>query len=327
MQSAADSAPTSGLVRQSFEDIDQQAQCLTGYDQKYQQLSRGQFNGQFSTLLLGAELGLYFENLNQLLDQAGSIPQDQYSVIFLMNKDQPCKLNGRDFSADDLFFGRPGASFQTLGRPGTHFCVVSFAREYLDPLMGATQGDAHAGFDAHLQDAVKTNPAFARQLRAMVEGTVASFEQAPAIAPGSRRIPAIRAAFVDMIAGFSAADPANPLGRRPTNQNAVRMARDYIHAHAQDDISVADICAHVGVSRRTLEASFQTCLEQSPGMYLRLVRLNEIRRALQSSRNNQRSIGDIAAEWGVWHLSRLAQYYSLQFGELPSQTRENQLVR
>ncbi len=182
MQSSALPAPTSGLVRQSFEDIDQQAQCLTGYDQKYQQLSRGQFNGQFSTLLLGAELGLYFEKLNQLLDQSGSIPRDQYSVIFLMNKGQPCKLNGRDFSSDDLFFGRPGASFQT-------------------------------------------------------------------------------------------------------------------------------------------------CLEQSPGMYLRLVRLNEIRRALQSSRNNQRSIGDIAAEWGVWHLSRLAQYYSLQFGELPSQTRENQLVR
>ena len=53
------------------------------------------------------------------------------------------------------------------------------------------------------------------------------------------------------------------------------------------------------------------------------MKLNEFRSALMAEKNLNNSIGDIAADFDFWHLSRLAQNYKLHFGELPSETRKN----
>jgi AraC family transcriptional regulator, ethanolamine operon transcriptional activator len=58
--------------------------------------------------------------------------------------------------------------------------------------------------------------------------------------------------------------------------------------------------------------------------YLRVMRLNRVRRELQTHRRD--SIGDVAARWGFWHLSRFAADYSRLFGELPSATRARWLA-
>ena len=51
------------------------------------------------------------------------------------------------------------------------------------------------------------------------------------------------------------------------------------------------------------------------------MKLNEFRFALMAQKNIGKNIGDIAAEFEFWHLSRLAQKYQTHFGELPSETR------
>ena len=50
-------------------DIDEQAARLTGYDQSYQQISRGPFRGTFTTCDVDPELSLFFEKTNQVLYQ------------------------------------------------------------------------------------------------------------------------------------------------------------------------------------------------------------------------------------------------------------------
>jgi AraC family ethanolamine operon transcriptional activator len=49
--------------------------------------------------------------------------------------------------------------------------------------------------------------------------------------------------------------------------------------------------------------------------------IRAFRRDLMSSANAELSIGILAARHGMWHWSRFSQYYSLLFGELPSETR------
>jgi len=49
-----------------------------------------------------------------------------------------------------------------------------------------------------------------------------------------------------------------------------------------------------------------------------------VRRELQTHRRD--SIGDVAARWGFWHLSRFAADYTRLFGELPSATRARWLA-
>ncbi|WP_408631189.1 helix-turn-helix domain-containing protein [Marinomonas shanghaiensis] len=54
-------------------------------------------------------------------------------------------------------------------------------------------------------------------------------------------------------------------------------------------------------------------------LYLRISRLNGVRRSLVQAKNGQ-AVSDIAAQWGFWHLSQFAKDYKQLFGETPSKT-------
>lgn len=74
-----------------------------------------------------------------------------------------------------------------------------------------------------------------------------------------------------------------------------------------------ELCQLTHVSRRTLQYSFTTILGISPLQFLRLTRLNRVRRALRAASPEQ-SVTDIATYWGFWHLGQFAHDYKQQFG-------------
>lgn len=107
----------------------------------------------------------------------------------------------------------------------------------------------------------------------------------------------------------------------PTARHAiVSRAQDYMREHVEDPLTVEDLCRVLGVSRRTLQYSFQEVLQLNPVSYLRAMRLNGARRMLKSANPERQSVQDIAARWGFWHLSHFANDYRRMFGELPSET-------
>lgn len=99
----------------------------------------------------------------------------------------------------------------------------------------------------------------------------------------------------------------------------VKRARDHIQAHADTQLSLADLAAVAGCSYRTLQESFQGAYGMSPMTYLRNVRLHRVRAALLSQ-DGQGTVAQIASTWGFAHMGRFAQDYRRQFGELPSET-------
>ena len=84
-------------------------------------------------------------------------------------------------------------------------------------------------------------------------------------------------------------------------------------------VTMEELCQLTHVSRRTLQYSFTTILGISPLQFLRLTRLNRVRRALRAASPEQ-SVTEIATYWGFWHLGQFAHDYKQQFGESPSQT-------
>jgi AraC-like DNA-binding protein len=76
-----------------------------------------------------------------------------------------------------------------------------------------------------------------------------------------------------------------------------------MQAHAEAVITVPDLCAAAHTSRRALQYAFEDLLQLSPISYLRCMRLNRVRRDLL--RQPAAAVGDVAARWGFWHLSRL----------------------
>ena len=108
--------------------------------------------------------------------------------------------------------------------------------------------------------------------------------------------------------------------RSPSRRHVVEQAKAYMARHLDESITVADLCVQLGVSRRTLQYSFQELLGLNPVRFLRAMRLNRVRRDLKTGKPGATSVRDVAAKSGFWHLGHFVTDYKRMFGELPSET-------
>ncbi len=108
-------------------------------------------------------------------------------------------------------------------------------------------------------------------------------------------------------------------GRR---REVIRRTVGSLTAEAMRQCQIEDLCEAGACSQRTLERSFRETFGITPKQYLNRVRLAGVHRALTDA-GERRSIGDLAAHWGFWHLSQFAANYRAMYGELPSQTAQS----
>ncbi|MCF8479597.1 MAG: helix-turn-helix domain-containing protein [Rhodospirillum sp.] len=115
-------------------------------------------------------------------------------------------------------------------------------------------------------------------------------------------------------------DPGRPSGSRIVA--TMRAVRRYIRVSlARDELpTLSDMCAHVGVSERTLQYSFQDQVGMTPVAYLRVTRLNQARLDLTFPSSADITVTDVAMRWGFLHLGYFAKAYRDLFGETPSET-------
>lgn len=110
----------------------------------------------------------------------------------------------------------------------------------------------------------------------------------------------------------------NPAGRGAGDR--VAAAVRYLHAHAQESITVVDLANASGLSVRGLQDAFQRDLKASPLAYLREVRLAQVRSELQAAERGDEAVATIARRWGFSHLGRFAAAYLARYGEYPRET-------
>ncbi|MBT1671637.1 helix-turn-helix transcriptional regulator [Curtobacterium flaccumfaciens] len=106
----------------------------------------------------------------------------------------------------------------------------------------------------------------------------------------------------------------------PRISRAVRDAVRFVQERAATHITVADIAAAVRLSPRSLQKRFQAELGQTPGVYLRAVRLEGVRRDLQaaSAAPDRRTIAEIAERWQFSNAGRMAAAFRAAYGIAPS---------
>ncbi|MCU0526054.1 MAG: helix-turn-helix domain-containing protein [Elainella sp. Prado103] len=105
----------------------------------------------------------------------------------------------------------------------------------------------------------------------------------------------------------------------------VKQAEVLILANLNRPLTIHDLCAQLHVSERTLRYSFQEYFGMSPIAYLKVQRLNGLRRQLLASTAHQTTVTDVAIQWGFWHMGQLAKDYKKMFGESPSETLRHPL--
>jgi len=99
----------------------------------------------------------------------------------------------------------------------------------------------------------------------------------------------------------------------------IRRAEEYMAEHAGTLLTPSDAAAEVGISLRSLQAGFRRLRNETPGAFLRRVRLQNAYDELRRS-NGEVSVTDVALRCGFAHLGRFSSSYQAAFGELPSDT-------
>jgi AraC family ethanolamine operon transcriptional activator len=106
--------------------------------------------------------------------------------------------------------------------------------------------------------------------------------------------------------------------RADTRMKVVKRAIEFMRAHLNEDIGIAEICVAACASRRSLQYCFEEFMHTTPLAYLRVLRLNEARRALKARADQP--ITALANELGFASASHFTRHYKLMFDELPSET-------
>jgi AraC-like DNA-binding protein len=99
----------------------------------------------------------------------------------------------------------------------------------------------------------------------------------------------------------------------------VGRARDYVHDHLAEGISITDIAARVGVTPRTLQNGFRKAFNLTPAEYIRRARIEALHRALLAA-DASAGVTDLMMNVGIVNFGRYAQYYREQIGVSPSTT-------
>ncbi|AXI43520.1 helix-turn-helix transcriptional regulator [Sulfitobacter sp. SK011] len=99
----------------------------------------------------------------------------------------------------------------------------------------------------------------------------------------------------------------------------VKAALDFMHANADEALTVESIARAVGVGPRQLQATFRSELCKSPREMLSEIRL-ENAHALLLVPDAGTTVTDVAFDSGFAHLGRFAAAYRQRYGETPFQT-------
>jgi len=308
-------------------DADEQARNLHGWTQTYDQLTAGRFVGRLTGLHLD-DMHVFCETTSQTLRQTCEVPSDAYWFGIPADDQRVGRIGPQPIGGDSLAFQRGGVEFELL-TPGGYaiFGVVVRGEvlhrhaefvEHADQIGRAAIGRAAIGQAAHT-GMIPIDTQNKSRFCALLAGMLDDAANAALSERARRNLQASVLSSLFELCTTASLEPV-AIPARPRRQWIVSEARDYVLANRDRPIGVPELCERLHVSRRTLQYCFQDVLGLAPASYLRAIRLNGARRDLCDAAPGERTVQDVAAAWGFWHLSQFATDYRKLFGVRPSET-------
>ncbi|MBA1377221.1 helix-turn-helix domain-containing protein [Pseudomonas brassicacearum] len=304
-----------------FHDIHVHAATVQEWSQDYNQLTAGSAESSLIQLTT-ARCHVFREQINQRVVQHGVAPRGKMCFAVPITVPGSVRMQGREVDDSSLFFLHGGEEFMFHMPMGMELLAITFERELFEQALAQTE--SAKDISQLLRQPVIRVPTqrYAGARRRML----AAFSQAllseeDDIAAQDRELQLEQTMLGELLQLMT--DPAcDKQQRTPSSTRSYIVEKCHRLATAQlnNVPSVDELCQRLQVSRRTVQNSFRAVAETTPIHYLRSVRLNGVRRTLMSTQAAQLSIGDVAAQWGFFHLSHFAAEYQALFAELPSHT-------
>ncbi|ACB68554.1 transcriptional regulator, AraC family [Burkholderia ambifaria MC40-6] len=318
--------PTLGATlfnrRFTCNDVDSHAECTHGWSIRLDQLSPGPFQGTLHEIRFDG-MQLLRERVNRALLKRGD--QRAGSTSFSI----PLETAGAGYCGgtplrDKALLVSGGTSLPELRTPDHQDVVLlTVPTDTLRTLAWLADEDDDGDCTGTLSNETSIVRVPAARYDALTSLLVAGFDavdtsERPFALPQARKTlrDAILVELVDALEAAGRPVRLDPSARR----RVVERVRELVVSQPDAPLTVLDVCRAVGASRRKLQYCFEEILGTHPAWYLRVLRLNGVRRELREQSPSSASVSDVACRWGFWHLSRFAAHYRELFGELPSDT-------
>ena len=306
-------------ARNLTRDAQGHAASLSTWKQHYEQISAGRFEGSLEDFRIGP-VQIFQEHATQAMFQSGRPRPGTVSVGLSLASASTGWYCGHRLDEGWAIATPADAEFELTAQAGMNLVGVCIDSAYLAEVGTRLHG---AAFRLDLPGPGVLNPSRVQraQLKELLTDAMSLARERPGLLAQSaaRHMLALSLteAVLDCVAAadYQSDLPAGAAARR----YIVAVAREHMRVHADEAISVPQLCEATGASRRALQYAFEDVLHMSPVSYLRVMRLNRVRSELLARCED--TVGDVAARWGFWHLSRFAADYRELFGELPSVTR------
>jgi AraC family ethanolamine operon transcriptional activator len=308
------------LLKHLSEDVDDQAQALCGWRQRYEQLGCGRFRGTAWQLVMNHG-ALLRESTNRSLREQIQPPPDHLVLAIPVTVAPGSVLAGRPLGRESLVVISGQDECELVAAGALDIIALSVHRDTLTQSLAASKIEwlARAERRQHLTLAPDAASAIRTMLLAVSDEALRRVDERVDEVDEARLISATLTQAVVLAMSGDGAERREDIPRRAeTRMRVVRRAIEFMRENLHNDVGVMEICAAAFASRRSLQYCFEEFLHTSPQACLRALRLNEARRHLK--RHGDRPITALASSLGFSSASHFTRHYKLMFGELPSQT-------
>ncbi|MDY6783761.1 MAG: helix-turn-helix domain-containing protein [Cyanobacteriota bacterium] len=310
----------SAIAARQFEEIDGFAAALGPLNAKINQLTPGYFLGRVNWVKRATATFTYICH-NQALRITGS--QSSHQLVFGVAPDAyrtRVWFHGCPVTQQDLFGFNPTAEVDFILGKNASLIFVSIDASVFRSL--AEQTGYNLWPKSPKQNLVRFHPASWRSLKAYYLHIARI---------SSNGIPPLEQPHLQWRAGDDFLGLLVETLRKNARKNQrtpkplrryslVKKAEELAEVERDRPLTLQRLCEELGTSKSALCYGFQETFEMSPMRYLKIRRLNGVRRALINADPQKANVMKIAHQWGFWSLGHFSGDYSQMFGELPSET-------
>jgi AraC-like DNA-binding protein len=281
--------------------------------------SKGDFDAELSRIVfsrLWAQTGR--ENLPRIAHS--EISFDRPLILFLADADQASSRHcGKKLGFGELVVAGPGSTHHHQTNAPCRWRTLSLTRKDLAAASIALVGINLASPSASYR--LRPPSALMSRLLNLHQAAENLAVHAPDVLTHPEAAQALEQALVHaMIKCLSAGSPVKMTAGVLRHTAIIARFEELLVAKDGQPLHLAEICAAIGVSERTLRLSCNEHLGMGPIHYLWLRRMHLVHSMLIQAAPGSATVTKIATDNGFWELGRFAVEYAALFGEAPSVT-------
>ena len=303
-------------VHQGFQAVEalQAGSQETGWDAQYRQIDAGLLRAVSINRQVG-EVSVLQEAANRSLEVVATSPARTITAMAPL-PGSDFHINGRRLRGDRIMLIPPALEIHSVSPAGGGAVSMHIPENFYYGHIRGLVKPKRKHVLAEIAEVRATWDVVGRFRQTMLDSLRESHGGARA-AGADRNLVAVLGAIIESSGVVTTRrDRYHRLSRR----RILYRALEYIEAHFQSSVNMADLCTYAGVSQSTLGRLFARELNITPSAFLYARRLHEVRKMLKE-RHCEKSIARIAQDSGFTHMGRFSAAYRRQFGVLPSQDR------